>query len=163
MLTFSFHCSNVHTNDECIFCSSWDDSFFFPCCYFLLIVCFNVYFPILLYYLRLQTYNGITIEVIAVVIGYRLSVWVTWELLKNPFLSGVMMFVFEGSTNRLDVSGLVAGILAVLVSAVIAAVLGVYCYKAKKKGARRSGRYVYPDVDHLVTEKCGTKWHPNRH
>uniref|UniRef100_A0A3Q4GBF5 Proline rich Gla (G-carboxyglutamic acid) 2 n=1 Tax=Neolamprologus brichardi TaxID=32507 RepID=A0A3Q4GBF5_NEOBR len=49
----------------------------------------------------------------------------------------VMMFVFEGSTNRLDVSGLVAGILAVLVSAVIVAVLGVYCYKAKKKGARR--------------------------
>ncbi|XP_005749715.1 transmembrane gamma-carboxyglutamic acid protein 2 isoform X2 [Pundamilia nyererei] len=46
----------------------------------------------------------------------------------------------QGSANRLDVSGLVAGILAVLVSAVIATVLGVYCYKAKKKGARRSGR-----------------------
>ncbi|XP_039892207.1 transmembrane gamma-carboxyglutamic acid protein 2 isoform X1 [Simochromis diagramma] len=46
----------------------------------------------------------------------------------------------QGSANRLDVSGLVTGILAVLVSAVIATVLGVYCYKAKKKGARRSGR-----------------------
>lgn len=162
MLTFSFHCSNVHTNDECIFCSSWDDTFFFPYCYFLSIVYF-VYFLILLFYLRLQTSNNITTEVIAVVIGYRLSDWVTGELLKKHFLSGVMMFVFEGSANRLDVSGLVAGILAVLVSAVIATVLGVYCYKAKKKGARRSGRYVCSDVDHLVTEKCGTKWHPNRH
>uniref|UniRef100_A0A3B4X4T9 Proline rich and Gla domain 2 n=1 Tax=Seriola lalandi dorsalis TaxID=1841481 RepID=A0A3B4X4T9_SERLL len=39
---------------------------------------------------------------------------------------------------RVDVSGLVAGILAVLVSAVIAIVLGIYCYKAKQKGERRS-------------------------
>ncbi|XP_041813116.1 transmembrane gamma-carboxyglutamic acid protein 2 isoform X2 [Chelmon rostratus] len=39
---------------------------------------------------------------------------------------------------RVDVSGLVAGILAVLVSAVIATVLGIYCYKAKIKGGRRT-------------------------
>ncbi|GAA6233111.1 transmembrane gamma-carboxyglutamic acid protein 2 [Lates japonicus] len=41
---------------------------------------------------------------------------------------------------RVDVSGLVAGILAVLVSAVIATVLGIYCYKAKQKGGRRSAQ-----------------------
>uniref|UniRef100_A0A3B4V288 Proline rich Gla (G-carboxyglutamic acid) 2 n=1 Tax=Seriola dumerili TaxID=41447 RepID=A0A3B4V288_SERDU len=38
---------------------------------------------------------------------------------------------------RVDVSGLVAGILAVLVSAVIATVLGIYCYKAKQKAPVR--------------------------
>uniref|UniRef100_A0A3P8VVQ9 Proline rich Gla (G-carboxyglutamic acid) 2 n=1 Tax=Cynoglossus semilaevis TaxID=244447 RepID=A0A3P8VVQ9_CYNSE len=36
---------------------------------------------------------------------------------------------------RVDVSGLVAGIVAVLVIAVIAAVLGIYCYKSKQKSA----------------------------
>nr|XP_046270754.1 transmembrane gamma-carboxyglutamic acid protein 2 [Scatophagus argus] len=41
---------------------------------------------------------------------------------------------------RVDVSGLVAGILAVLVSAVIATVLGIYCYKAKLKGRRSSAQ-----------------------
>lgn len=41
---------------------------------------------------------------------------------------------------RVDVSGLVAGILAVLVSAAIATVLGIYCYKAKLKGGRRSAQ-----------------------
>ncbi|XP_018553889.1 transmembrane gamma-carboxyglutamic acid protein 2 [Lates calcarifer] len=41
---------------------------------------------------------------------------------------------------RVDVSGLVAGILAVLVSAVIATVLGIYCYKAKQKGGRTSAQ-----------------------
>ncbi|XP_034046746.1 transmembrane gamma-carboxyglutamic acid protein 2 [Thalassophryne amazonica] len=40
------------------------------------------------------------------------------------------------SVPRVDVSGLVAGILAVLVSAVIATVLGIYCYKSKKKNER---------------------------
>ncbi|XP_071375100.1 transmembrane gamma-carboxyglutamic acid protein 2 [Centroberyx affinis] len=44
----------------------------------------------------------------------------------------------QDSVPRVDVSGLVAGILAVLVSAVIATVLGIYCYKAKNKGGRRS-------------------------
>nr|XP_043905940.1 transmembrane gamma-carboxyglutamic acid protein 2 isoform X1 [Solea senegalensis] len=39
---------------------------------------------------------------------------------------------------RVDVSGLVAGIMALLVSAVIATVLGIYCYKAKQKSGRRS-------------------------
>ncbi|TKS88126.1 Transmembrane gamma-carboxyglutamic acid protein 2 NEDD4 WW domain-binding protein 1 [Collichthys lucidus] len=39
---------------------------------------------------------------------------------------------------RVDVSGLVAGILAVLMSAAIATVLGIYCYKAKMKGERRA-------------------------
>ncbi|XP_041672952.1 transmembrane gamma-carboxyglutamic acid protein 2 [Cheilinus undulatus] len=41
---------------------------------------------------------------------------------------------------RVDVSGLVAGIMAVLVSAVIATVLGIYCYKAKNKGGRRAAQ-----------------------
>ncbi|XP_070779701.1 transmembrane gamma-carboxyglutamic acid protein 2 [Enoplosus armatus] len=41
---------------------------------------------------------------------------------------------------RVDVSGLVAGILAVLVSAVIATVLGIYCYKARNKGGQRSAQ-----------------------
>lgn len=39
---------------------------------------------------------------------------------------------------KVDVSGLVAGIMALLVSAVIAAVVGIYCYKAKNKGRHRS-------------------------
>ncbi|KAL7378015.1 hypothetical protein ABVT39_007477 [Epinephelus coioides] len=42
-----------------------------------------------------------------------------------------------GNAPRVDVSGLVAGILAVLVLAVIAIVLGIYCYKAKNKGGQR--------------------------
>ncbi|XP_053298987.1 transmembrane gamma-carboxyglutamic acid protein 2 [Pleuronectes platessa] len=41
---------------------------------------------------------------------------------------------------RLDVSGVVAGILAVLVSAVIATVLGIYFYKAKKKDGQTSAQ-----------------------
>uniref|UniRef100_UPI0037E99EA8 transmembrane gamma-carboxyglutamic acid protein 2 n=1 Tax=Semicossyphus pulcher TaxID=241346 RepID=UPI0037E99EA8 len=41
---------------------------------------------------------------------------------------------------RVDVSGLVAGIMAILVSAVIATVLGIYCYKAKRKGGQRSAQ-----------------------
>ncbi|XP_007576132.1 PREDICTED: transmembrane gamma-carboxyglutamic acid protein 2-like [Poecilia mexicana] len=44
------------------------------------------------------------------------------------------------NTSNLDVSGLVAGILAIVVTAVIATVLGVYCYKNKKKPKTRSGR-----------------------
>ncbi|XP_076609205.1 transmembrane gamma-carboxyglutamic acid protein 2 isoform X1 [Chaetodon auriga] len=43
-------------------------------------------------------------------------------------------------TPGVDVSGLVAGILAVLVSAAIATVLGIYCYKAKMKGGQRSAQ-----------------------
>uniref|UniRef100_A0A3B5LHL2 Proline rich Gla (G-carboxyglutamic acid) 2 n=1 Tax=Xiphophorus couchianus TaxID=32473 RepID=A0A3B5LHL2_9TELE len=43
-------------------------------------------------------------------------------------------------SSNLDVSGLVAGILAIVVTAVIATVLGVYCYKNKKKPRTRSGR-----------------------
>ncbi|XP_077476218.1 transmembrane gamma-carboxyglutamic acid protein 2 [Stigmatopora argus] len=38
---------------------------------------------------------------------------------------------------RVDVSGLVAGILAILVCGVIATVLGFYFYKSKNKGGRR--------------------------
>jgi len=41
---------------------------------------------------------------------------------------------------RVDVSGLVAGIVAVLVSAGIATVLGIYCYKNKNKGRPRLGQ-----------------------
>uniref|UniRef100_A0A8C4DTN3 Proline rich Gla (G-carboxyglutamic acid) 2 n=1 Tax=Dicentrarchus labrax TaxID=13489 RepID=A0A8C4DTN3_DICLA len=39
---------------------------------------------------------------------------------------------------RVDVSGLVAGILAVLLSAAIVTVLGIYCYKAKNKSGQRA-------------------------
>ncbi len=48
-----------------------------------------------------------------------------------------MVFVFEAYAPGVDVSGLVAGIVAILVLAVIATVLGIYCYKAKSKGGRR--------------------------
>uniref|UniRef100_A0A3P9HP60 Proline rich Gla (G-carboxyglutamic acid) 2 n=1 Tax=Oryzias latipes TaxID=8090 RepID=A0A3P9HP60_ORYLA len=44
------------------------------------------------------------------------------------------------SLSRVDVSGLVAGILGVVVCAVVAAVLGVYCYKNKKKNDRTMPR-----------------------
>lgn len=47
------------------------------------------------------------------------------------------MFVFGEYAPGVDVAGLVAGILAVVVSAVIIAVLGIYFYKNKKKGRRR--------------------------
>ncbi|KAM6957263.1 transmembrane gamma-carboxyglutamic acid protein 2 [Aplochiton taeniatus] len=40
-------------------------------------------------------------------------------------------------TPKVDVSGLVAGIVAVLLSAIIATVLGIYCYKARSKSRRR--------------------------
>ncbi|KAF1380064.1 hypothetical protein PFLUV_G00182600 [Perca fluviatilis] len=43
-------------------------------------------------------------------------------------------------TRGLDVSGLVAGIVAVVVTGVIVTVLGVYCYKSKNKGGRRPAR-----------------------
>uniref|UniRef100_A0A3Q0SMB7 Proline rich Gla (G-carboxyglutamic acid) 2 n=1 Tax=Amphilophus citrinellus TaxID=61819 RepID=A0A3Q0SMB7_AMPCI len=49
----------------------------------------------------------------------------------------------QGGSPRVDVSGLVAGILAALACVVIAAVLGVYCYKTKKQAAQRSGRAVH--------------------
>ncbi|XP_037544726.1 transmembrane gamma-carboxyglutamic acid protein 2 [Nematolebias whitei] len=39
----------------------------------------------------------------------------------------------EPTASRVDMSGLVAGILAIVVTAIIAIVLGVYCYKNKKK------------------------------
>ncbi|KAJ8402552.1 hypothetical protein AAFF_G00366350 [Aldrovandia affinis] len=44
-------------------------------------------------------------------------------------------------TPRVDISGLVAGILALLVSGLIATVLGCYCYKARTKTGR-GGRSV---------------------
>ncbi|KAJ4932045.1 hypothetical protein JOQ06_010478 [Pogonophryne albipinna] len=44
----------------------------------------------------------------------------------------------QANAPRVDVSGLVAGILAVLVSAVFATVLGIYCYKAKNKSGQRA-------------------------
>uniref|UniRef100_A0A8C9YTZ8 Proline rich Gla (G-carboxyglutamic acid) 2 n=1 Tax=Sander lucioperca TaxID=283035 RepID=A0A8C9YTZ8_SANLU len=39
--------------------------------------------------------------------------------------------------SHMDVSSLVAGVLAVVVTGVIVTVLGVYCYKSKNKGGRR--------------------------
>lgn len=44
------------------------------------------------------------------------------------------------NASKVDVSGLVAGIMAIVVTAVIATVLGVYCYKNKKKPRTRLGR-----------------------
>ncbi|KAF3699521.1 Transmembrane gamma-carboxyglutamic acid protein 4 [Channa argus] len=44
----------------------------------------------------------------------------------------------QANISKVDVSGLVAGILAVVVSAIIATVVGVYCYKAKKKWGQRT-------------------------
>ncbi|KAL0993687.1 hypothetical protein UPYG_G00111680 [Umbra pygmaea] len=46
----------------------------------------------------------------------------------------------QGSAPRMDVAGLVAGILAALVSAVIITVVGCYCYNASKKRAGGPGR-----------------------
>ncbi|XP_031148440.1 transmembrane gamma-carboxyglutamic acid protein 2 [Sander lucioperca] len=43
----------------------------------------------------------------------------------------------QASTRGVDVSSLVAGVLAVVVTGVIVTVLGVYCYKSKNKGGRR--------------------------
>lgn len=50
------------------------------------------------------------------------------------------MFVFKAYAPGVDVSGLVAGILAVVVSAVIATVLGIYFCKGRFKGGRRSAQ-----------------------
>lgn len=46
----------------------------------------------------------------------------------------------QESIPGIDVSGLVAGLLALLVCAVIATVLGIYCCKNKNKNNRRAGR-----------------------
>ncbi|XP_070703765.1 transmembrane gamma-carboxyglutamic acid protein 2 [Pempheris klunzingeri] len=54
------------------------------------------------------------------------------EVFWNDYVNG------QAYVPRVDVSGLIAGILAVLVSAVFAIVLGIYCYKAKNKGGSRS-------------------------
>ncbi|KAI7803314.1 transmembrane gamma-carboxyglutamic acid protein 2 [Triplophysa rosa] len=43
------------------------------------------------------------------------------------------------SFTRVDVSGLVAGILAIVITAIIATVLGIYCYKNRGKTQRRGG------------------------
>lgn len=53
-----------------------------------------------------------------------------------------MMSVYAESAPRVDVSGLMAGLLAIVVIAVIATVLGIYCYKAKNKSGRRSAQCV---------------------
>ncbi|XP_067089347.1 transmembrane gamma-carboxyglutamic acid protein 2 [Osmerus mordax] len=45
----------------------------------------------------------------------------------------------QDSTPKVDVSALVAGILATVVSAIIAIVLGIYCYKARRKNVRTAG------------------------
>ncbi|XP_073318313.1 transmembrane gamma-carboxyglutamic acid protein 2 [Pagrus major] len=54
------------------------------------------------------------------------------ELFWNKYVNS------QAYAPRVDVSALVAGIMAVLVSAVIATVLGIYCYKAKIKGGQRA-------------------------
>ncbi|XP_077412202.1 transmembrane gamma-carboxyglutamic acid protein 2 [Vanacampus margaritifer] len=68
----------------------------------------------------------------------------TYEEAREVFEDDIQTEVFwndyvesHGHAPRVDVSGLVAGILAILVCAVIATVLGFYFYKAKNKGGRR--------------------------
>ncbi|XP_049599794.1 transmembrane gamma-carboxyglutamic acid protein 2 [Syngnathus scovelli] len=66
----------------------------------------------------------------------------TYEEAREVFEDDILTDVFwneytESYAPSVDVSGLVAGILALLVCAVIATVLGIYCYKAKNKGGRR--------------------------
>lgn len=65
----------------------------------------------------------------------------TYEEAREVFEDDVQTELFwdqytdnQANSPTVDVSGLVAGILAILVSAVIATVLGIYCYKAKNKG-----------------------------
>ncbi|XP_028268283.1 transmembrane gamma-carboxyglutamic acid protein 2 [Parambassis ranga] len=64
------------------------------------------------------------------------------EIFEDDSLTAAFWDKYSHQENvpRVDVSGLVAGILAFLVIAVIATVLGIYCYKAKKKGGRRSAQ-----------------------
>ncbi|XP_054615065.1 transmembrane gamma-carboxyglutamic acid protein 2 [Dunckerocampus dactyliophorus] len=68
----------------------------------------------------------------------------TYEEAREVFEDNVQTDLFwdayvesQGYAPRVDVSGLVAGILALLVCAVIATVLGIYFYKAKNKGGSR--------------------------
>ncbi|XP_051904108.1 transmembrane gamma-carboxyglutamic acid protein 2 [Hippocampus zosterae] len=68
----------------------------------------------------------------------------TYEEAREVFEDDVQTEVFwndyvesHAYAPRVDVSGLVAGILAILVCAVIATVLGLYFYKAKNKAGRR--------------------------
>lgn len=51
-----------------------------------------------------------------------------WQLFNAMFFS---------KAPKVDVAGLVAGIIAILVVAAIVTVLGVYCYKNRRKGAAR--------------------------
>ncbi|XP_038595512.1 transmembrane gamma-carboxyglutamic acid protein 2 isoform X2 [Micropterus salmoides] len=55
----------------------------------------------------------------------------------------------QANTPRVDVAGLVAGILAVVVSAIFAIVLGIYCYKSKNKTGQRSRAPVRMEADGL--------------
>ncbi|XP_071357444.1 transmembrane gamma-carboxyglutamic acid protein 2 [Trachinotus anak] len=71
----------------------------------------------------------------------------SWEEAREVFEDNTQTELFwktyvnsQEYAPRVDVSGLVAGILAILVSAVIATVLGIYFYKAKKKGRQRSAQ-----------------------
>nr|XP_057904271.1 transmembrane gamma-carboxyglutamic acid protein 2 [Doryrhamphus excisus] len=68
----------------------------------------------------------------------------TYEEAREVFEDNIQTDLFwdayvesQGYAPGVDVSGLVAGILALLVCAVIATVLGVYFYKAKNKSGRR--------------------------
>ncbi|KAJ8251087.1 hypothetical protein GJAV_G00217100 [Gymnothorax javanicus] len=70
----------------------------------------------------------------------------TYEEARETFEDDVQTALFwekyttQGEAPRVDVSGLVAGILALVVIAVIATVLGCYCYKARAKPGRGSRR-----------------------
>jgi len=64
-----------------------------------------------------------------------------------------------------DVSGLVAGIIALVVSGIIIGVLALYCYKSQNKAGRRSGKYVvssstcygsYGSAAHVVSDVTGS-------
>ncbi|XP_020788878.1 transmembrane gamma-carboxyglutamic acid protein 2 isoform X2 [Boleophthalmus pectinirostris] len=59
------------------------------------------------------------------------------EVFEDPTQTELFWKTYAaGYAPKVDVSGLVAGIMALLVTAVIATVLGVYCYKARHKTGR---------------------------
>ncbi|XP_045066781.1 transmembrane gamma-carboxyglutamic acid protein 2 isoform X2 [Coregonus clupeaformis] len=71
------------------------------------------------------------------------------EVFEDTTQTNVFWSTYTTSHNTapsVDVSGLVAGILAILVSAVIATVLGCYCYK-NKAGRTAGSAPVRMDVD----------------
>uniref|UniRef100_A0A673FQP0 Transmembrane gamma-carboxyglutamic acid protein 2-like n=1 Tax=Sinocyclocheilus rhinocerous TaxID=307959 RepID=A0A673FQP0_9TELE len=57
------------------------------------------------------------------------------------------VYTREKSSSPVDVSGLVAGIVAIVITAIIATVLGIYCYKNRGKNSRGASVPVRIGVD----------------